>query len=250
MRLWRRAAGVARAALRCLFGERAVQRLRPSPVCRSVLPTRARAGTHRARTEQLQNPTMNTDGYIVGTLMALFSGAAVCCAAEPRAAVVGFTKAARGGLPEGECNLAQCCLNGLGTAVSLAEATTWYRCAADHGNAQAMLALGDAYAEGLGVEPSIVAARRWYRTGLQQAVQNGDSWATGKAERQLRYILLATVAEREIIGPNIKQKQQPIRWTSQSLPASESSEYDTDSTSPTHRTARASHLLRVHSSGL
>ena len=51
---------------------------------------------------------------------------------------------------------------GRGVPQNFAEAVSWYREAAEHGQPQALWYLGDMYREGLGVPQDFVEAHRWY----------------------------------------------------------------------------------------
>ena len=52
--------------------------------------------------------------------------------------------------------------NGLGVAKDEVEAVKWYRKAAEKGNAEAQLNLGEMYANGRGVEEDDVEAYKWF----------------------------------------------------------------------------------------
>ena len=77
---------------------------------------------------------------------------------------------------------ARCYYYGIGTARSAANATAWYKKAAEHGDAESQYALGLAYEFGDGVQPDVQEALRWYRKaagqGLAEATARIDSLTT------------------------------------------------------------------------
>jgi hypothetical protein len=69
--------------------------------------------------------------------------------------------------------------NGIGVAKDDAEATSWYRRAADQGHANAQDNLGWMYQNGLGVAQNYVEAVSWYRKAADQGhanAQNNVGW--------------------------------------------------------------------------
>jgi TPR repeat protein len=62
---------------------------------------------------------------------------------------------------------------GRGVLKDLAVSVTWYRKAAEQGDADAQFNLGGLYADGQGVKRSYAQAARWYR----RAAEQGHAWA-------------------------------------------------------------------------
>jgi TPR repeat protein len=84
-----------------------------------------------------------------------------------------WRRAALADQPTGDLLLALCYQEGVGVPQDYAEAMTWYRKAADVGNAPAMWRIGMLFAHGQGVSSDFAEAMKWYR----KAADSGDSVA-------------------------------------------------------------------------
>jgi TPR repeat protein len=69
--------------------------------------------------------------------------------------------------------------NGYGVAKDAIEAVRWYRMSAEHGEAFAEYALGEAHERGEGAPRDLRAARRWY----QAAADHGNTNAQAALQR-------------------------------------------------------------------
>ena len=64
------------------------------------------------------------------------------------------------------------------TKQDLKEAVKWYRKAAEQGDVDAQLALGDMYSDGRGVEKDFKGAAKWYRKAAEQGYASAQ-WLLG-----------------------------------------------------------------------
>ncbi len=85
---------------------------------------------------------------------------------------------AEAGDAEAQTALAGLYLDGLGTAVDVAEALRWYRRAAEQGEAVAQQNLGDLYGQGRGVGRDLVSAYVW----LSLAAEQGRRWSAHRRD--------------------------------------------------------------------
>jgi len=79
-----------------------------------------------------------------------------------------YRKAADRGNARAEADLGYAYLGGVGVSKDYAEAMKWNRKAADQGNAMAQNDLGYTYVKGLGVDKDYVEAMKWYRKAAEQ----------------------------------------------------------------------------------
>jgi uncharacterized protein len=94
-------------------------------------------------------------------------------------------------------------MSGKGVALDTAEAVTWYRKAAEHGNADAENTLGSIYAEGRGVPRDYVRAYAWFSL----AMVAGDQRAESNRDIAARNMSPAEIAEAE----QLAHKAMPSR---------------------------------------
>jgi hypothetical protein len=83
-------------------------------------------------------------------------------------AITWYRRAAEQGEAAGEFNLGGMYAHGLGVAQDDAEAAKWYSKAADQGDAVSQFSLGVAYARGLGVARDYVLAHMWLTLSAAQ----------------------------------------------------------------------------------
>jgi TPR repeat protein len=83
-------------------------------------------------------------------------------------AIKWYGRAAERGNADAQVNLGNIYTNGTSVVQDYAAATSWYRKAAAQGNAEAQYNLGVVYTEGLGVPRDYAAAASWCRAGLRQ----------------------------------------------------------------------------------
>jgi len=95
-----------------------------------------------------------------------------------------YTKAAEGGLAQGQYNLATMYELGEGMKQDYVKASEWYQKSADQGYSQAQISLGTLYHQGKGVAQDLVKAHLWYSLAAKQleagtqkdrAVKNRDN---------------------------------------------------------------------------
>ena len=99
-------------------------------------------------------------------------------------AVTWYRKAAEGGDAVGAYFYGTAIVKGMGGVVSdLAEAAKWYRAAADQNLAAAQNALGAFYAEGRGVPPDPVEAAAWFKKAADQGLPDGMNSYAGALDR-------------------------------------------------------------------
>jgi len=79
-----------------------------------------------------------------------------------------YRKAADQGNAVAQTDIGDLYLNGRGVAQDFAQAMTWYRKAADQGNAVAQYNVGSLYERGQGVPPDVPQALVWYRKAADQ----------------------------------------------------------------------------------
>ena len=84
-----------------------------------------------------------------------------------------YRKAADQGDADAQVLLGDMYKSGNGVALDLTEAAKWYRKAADQGDASAQILLGDMYYRGDGVELDLTEAAGWYRKSASQG--NADA---------------------------------------------------------------------------
>jgi TPR repeat protein len=94
-------------------------------------------------------------------------------------------------------------MSGKGVAQDTAEAMTWYRKAAEHGNADAENNLGAIYAEGRGVPRDYVRAYAWFSL----AMLAGDQRAQGNRDIAARNMTPAEIAEAEQLAQRVKPRK-------------------------------------------
>jgi hypothetical protein len=94
-------------------------------------------------------------------------------------------------------------MSGKGVAQDTAEAVTWYRKAAEHGNADAENTLGALYAEGRGVPRDSVRAYAWFSL----AMRAGDQHAEGNRDIAARNMTPAEITAAE----QLAQKAKPSK---------------------------------------
>jgi TPR repeat protein len=80
-----------------------------------------------------------------------------------------YRKAAESGDSNAELMVGQCYKNGTGVGQDLTEAASWYRKAAEHGNVLGQMALGMAYSQGQGFQTNEAEAEKW----LGKAAESG-----------------------------------------------------------------------------
>ncbi len=88
---------------------------------------------------------------------------------DPRAAFASYMRAAEGGEPEAEFNVAVMLDSGRGVARDIAKAAIWYARAASHGNRRAAYNLGQLYEAGEGVPRNVNLARAWFASSDLEA---------------------------------------------------------------------------------
>ena len=76
--------------------------------------------------------------------------------------------AAEQGNADAQVSLGQMCVYGRGLVKDEVKGVQWYRKAAEQGNAHGLELLGDAYRDGIGVEANYELALHWYRKGIEQ----------------------------------------------------------------------------------
>lgn len=94
-------------------------------------------------------------------------------------------KLASNGSAQNQCRLGWMYANGEGVGKNDAEATKWYRRAAEQGHAQGQYNLGVRYWNGRGVEKNTSEAAVWYRRAAEQGyapAQHNLGWAYGTGE--------------------------------------------------------------------
>jgi TPR repeat protein len=91
-------------------------------------------------------------------------------------------------------------MSGKGVAQDTAEAVTWYRKAAEQGNADAENTLGAIYAEGRGVPRDYVRAYAWFSL----ATLAGDQTAQGNRDIAARNMTPGEIAEAEQLAQKVK----------------------------------------------
>ena len=87
---------------------------------------------------------------------------------DAAAAVTWYRRAAEQGDATAQSNLGGMYDQGLGVPQDAAAAVAWYRRAAELGDARAQYNLGGLYAEGRGVPPDAAGAVAWYRRAAEQ----------------------------------------------------------------------------------
>lgn len=113
------------------------------------------------------------------------------------------------------------------------EAMRWYRMAADRGNAQAQVAIGDLYGEGQGVPQNYSEALRWYRLAANQGNREAQNdigmfylsgWGVPKDYAEaMRWLRKAADQGNEVAQRNIgvlylqglgvtQDRAEAIRW--------------------------------------
>ena len=85
-----------------------------------------------------------------------------------------YRRAAEAGDAWSQCQMAFCCLYGIGVKVDAREAVRWYRKAADQGYAPGQYSMGAAYQLGQGVEADNAEAVKWYRKAADQDHAEGQ----------------------------------------------------------------------------
>lgn len=97
-----------------------------------------------------------------------------------------YLEAAEQGDADAQVSIGDCYYNGDGVEQSYAEAVKWYRLAAEQGNLSAMNYLGYCYYAGNGVTQSFEKAVNWYRQTAEQDDldgMNGLAWALYELEQ-------------------------------------------------------------------
>jgi TPR repeat protein len=94
-------------------------------------------------------------------------------------------------------------MSGKAVAQDTAEAVTWYRKAAEHGNADAGNSLGAIYAEGRGVPRDYIRAYAWFSL----AMLAGDQLAQGNRDIAARNMTPAEIAEAEQLAQKVKPRK-------------------------------------------
>lgn len=110
---------------------------------------------------------------------------------DPQKAFAWYLRAAEGGDPRGQQEVARRYDEGDGVAPDVAEATRWYQAAADQSHPVAQFALAERYREGRGVSQSNVQSAMWLILSGVYALQAPDGLA-------LRDALRAELAEPEL----------------------------------------------------
>jgi hypothetical protein len=87
-------------------------------------------------------------------------------------AVSWYRKAAEQGDANAQCNLGQCYAFGAGVVKDESEAVSWYRKAAEQGNANAKYSLGLCYYLGTGVVKNEVEGYKWILLSIAQGYEN------------------------------------------------------------------------------
>ncbi|MFM0306151.1 hypothetical protein PQQ99_39405, partial [Paraburkholderia sediminicola] len=66
-------------------------------------------------------------------------------------------------------------------AMDYGQATAWFRKSAEHGNAEAMFNMGQAYQDGLGIERDPAQAREWHQRATAEGYVSAPSPQSGGA---------------------------------------------------------------------
>ena len=136
-----------------------------------------------------------------------------------------YLRAAEGGLPDAEFNVAVMLDSGRGVTANMAQAALWYARAASHGNRRAAYNLGQLYEAGEGVPQNSDIARAWFAaSGLRAARGHLASLRARAAQGPFKPPTLVAPAAGVKANPGLGGIE--LVWTSQ--PQSEPVRYDID----------------------
>ena len=136
-----------------------------------------------------------------------------------------YLRAAEGGLPDAEFNVAVMLDSGRGVTANVGQAAIWYARAASHGNRRAAYNLGQLYEAGEGVPKNDDIARAWFAASRLPAARARLAALGVRASR-------GTIKPPTLVAPAAGVKADPrlggieFVWTSQ--PQSEPVRYDID----------------------
>ena len=129
-----------------------------------------------------------------------------------------YRRAAEGGLPEAQFNVAIMLDSGRGVSPDVAQAATWYARAASHGIRRAAYNLGQLYEAGQGVPQNVDLARAWFKASdLPAARARLNAIRSGAAKAAtLSAPTLIAPANSELIGSGANSVE--LVWTARQEP--------------------------------